>query len=164
MSITERFRTKLFISGTRMLSSLQGTANIKPVFTARKKTDCTNLSSCAELYFQYHRANWTPNSLEITAFQVRFWHQIRKNADNDHTDSLFQLLCALQIFADDNNDIPAFHLAEENYLDLYYSTITCDRSTIDNEKNRTFLQTIVQEYDHVLALQDAHNKTYSSPN
>lgn len=83
----------------------------------------------------------------------------RKGANNHHADALSRLLTESPTVAhDEYDDIPPFHISEQNYLDLSSSSTKPDRSSIDiGEQLEELLEPKYGENDHVLLRQDSHH-------
>lgn len=93
-----------------------------------------------------------------------FYIKYRKGAHIYHADTLSHLLTWSPTVEQYDDDIPAFHFAEENDLDVSSSAITSDRSTIDNQEHlQYFLEPSYEAYDHVLTFKRLSNTSRSSP-
>lgn len=118
------------------------------------------------VFTDYHALKWLFNISETSGRLTRSWLRLvefnfrvkyKKGAGNHHADALSSLLTGSPTVTHEDDDILAFHFAEENDLDISSSTITSDCSQLERQnydQEEYFLQPKYDEYDHVLAIHD----------
>lgn len=96
--------------------------------------------------------------LQLAEFDLEI--KYKKGGDNHHAVALSGLLTGSPTIVHDNDDILAFQLCEENDLNISSSTITFNRSQLENQnydEEEGFLEPGYGKYDQVLITHDVRS-------